>query len=78
MNDILILGHFELQIFEGHHSLFSLPHAFPRNNQEIPKEFTLCYTDGSKIKNRAGFALTIGSFFAHLHRNSASVFTAEL
>ena len=39
----------------------------------------LCYTDGSKIKNRLGFAYKINNqTFSHRHRNLASIFTAQL
>ena len=42
------------------------------------KKSTICFTDGSKIHNRSGFAYSIGnSIYSHRHRNSASVYTPQ-
>jgi len=39
----------------------------------------LCFTDGSKSKNKVGFAYSIrDKTFSFRHRNSASILTAEL
>lgn len=41
--------------------------------------YTHCYTDGSRRKNRTGYAYSIGqSMYSFRMRNTASVFTAEL
>jgi len=40
---------------------------------------TLCFTDGSNIGNRTGFAYSINNkTFSYRHRNSASILTVEL
>ena len=58
------------------------PSSYRRLIQEIINSFkkpTVCFTDGSKIHNRSGFAYLIGnSIYSHRHRNSASVYTTEL
>ena len=49
---------------------------------EITNHFpnaTHCYTDGSKLKNRTGFAYSLNSqIFLFRHRNTSSIFTVEL
>ena len=58
------------------------PSSYRRLFQEIINSFkkpTICFTDGSKIHNRSGFAYLIGnSIYSHRHRYSASVYITEL
>ena len=50
--------------------------------QELIHSFqqpTLCFTDGSKTHNKTGFAFSVeNSIHPYRHRNTSSVFTAEL
>jgi len=58
-----------LQSFEKHFQ--GIIHSF--------RDPILCFTDGSKTRNKSGFVFTIGNAtFAHRHCNSASVYTTKL
>lgn len=56
--------------------------TFTKLFQELIHSFqnpTVCFTDGSKNNNTAGFAYLIqNSLFSYRHRNTASVYTTEL
>jgi len=58
------------------------PSSYRTLFQKIINSFTkptICFTNGSKIHNRSGFAYLIGNFiYSHRHRDSASVYTIEL
>jgi len=58
------------------------PFVYRSHFQEIIYSYTnptICYTDASKPKDKAGFAFSINNCTqAHRHRNTASSFTTEL
>jgi len=62
-------------------SIFQLnvPQAHQSHHRYEFSSHTLCYTDGSKSGTRTGFAFSINGIVTHhRHRNSASIFPAEL